>query len=252
MKEIVKQLETRINPKKLKIITHKNIVAKMLHYETNQVTNKFKFGVLYAREGQTCEDEMFANEHGSKEFNEFLKILGDRVEMKGFEGFCGGLDSRSNTTGRESIHTKWREKEIMFHVSTLLPYTPKNTSQLERKRHLGNDIVVIVFKEGNTPYDPNTITSNYNHVILVVQPIDIKGKTYYRFACGSKVSVQRFTPYLPYTPILPKDRIKDYLLCKAINGERAAYKSSPFSHTITRTRQELIQVMVDLSTVENV
>jgi hypothetical protein len=36
--------------------------------------------------------------------------------------------------------------------------------KLERKRHLGNDIVVLIFKEGNTPYIPNTITSEFNRI----------------------------------------------------------------------------------------
>ena len=50
----------------------------------------------------------------------------------------------------------------MFHVSTLIPYTPGDQQQVERKRHLGNDIVVILFKEGNTPFDPLVIRSQFN------------------------------------------------------------------------------------------
>lgn len=38
--------------------------------------------------------------------------------------------------------------EIMFHVSTLLPFTPEQRQQVERKRHVGNDIVNIVFVDG--------------------------------------------------------------------------------------------------------
>lgn len=34
----------------------------------------------------------------------------------------------------------------MFHVSTLLPFTPTNRKQLLRKRHIGNDIVTIIFQ----------------------------------------------------------------------------------------------------------
>lgn len=34
----------------------------------------------------------------------------------------------------------------MFHVSTFLPYTVGDTQQLQRKRHIGNDIVAIVFQ----------------------------------------------------------------------------------------------------------
>jgi len=37
-------------------------------------------------------------------------------------------------------------KEIMFHVSTLLPYSSGDNQQVQRKRHIGNDIVAIVFQ----------------------------------------------------------------------------------------------------------
>jgi RAP1 GTPase activating protein 1 len=36
----------------------------------------------------------------------------------------------------------------MFHVATYIPFTPEDRQQVERKRHLGNDIVVIVFRDG--------------------------------------------------------------------------------------------------------
>jgi hypothetical protein len=36
----------------------------------------------------------------------------------------------------------------------------------ERKRFIGNDIVVIVFYEGQTPLDPNIFVSNFNRTLL--------------------------------------------------------------------------------------
>ena len=35
---------------------------------------------------------------------------------------------------------------MMFHVSTLLPFFPADPQQVERKRHIGNDLVVIIFQ----------------------------------------------------------------------------------------------------------
>ena len=60
----------------------------------------------------------------------------------------------------------------MFHVSTLLPYTENDSQQLQRKRHIGNDIVAVIFQEGNTPFAPDMIASNFLHAYIVVQPID--------------------------------------------------------------------------------
>lgn len=39
----------------------------------------------------------------------------------------------------------------MFHVSTLLPQDLKNEQQVTKKRFIGNDIVVIIFKEEGAP-----------------------------------------------------------------------------------------------------
>ena len=44
--------------------------------------------------------------------------------------------------------------------------------QLQKKRHIGNDIVAIVFQEENTPFMPNVIASHFLHCYMVVQPIN--------------------------------------------------------------------------------
>lgn len=41
--------------------------------------------------------------------------------------------------------------------------------QLQRKRHIGNDIVAIIFQEENTPFVPDMIASNFLHAYIVVQ-----------------------------------------------------------------------------------
>ena len=44
--------------------------------------------------------------------------------------------------------------EVMAHVAPLLPYDPVNPQQLHRKRHVGNDVVVVIFCEGDEPFNP--------------------------------------------------------------------------------------------------
>ncbi len=39
----------------------------------------------------------------------------------------------------------------MFHVAPYLNASPSDPQQLGRKRHIGNDVVTIVFYEGNSP-----------------------------------------------------------------------------------------------------
>lgn len=40
---------------------------------------------------------------------------------------------------------------------------------MQRKRHIGNDIVAVVFQDENTPFVPDMIASNFLHAYVVVQ-----------------------------------------------------------------------------------
>lgn len=45
----------------------------------------------------------------------------------------------------------------------MLPYFPKDTQQVERKRHLGNDVVMIIFKENSDDvFSPQIMASQFN------------------------------------------------------------------------------------------
>uniref|UniRef100_A0A914WTJ9 Rap-GAP domain-containing protein n=1 Tax=Plectus sambesii TaxID=2011161 RepID=A0A914WTJ9_9BILA len=127
-----------------------------------------KFGVIYALDNQISDAEMLSNEHGNEDFDRFLKLLGQRIELHGWGSYRGGLDTTTNSTGRESVYTAFANHEIMFHVSTLLPYSKENRQQIERKRHVGNDIVNLVFEAGGDPAHPNfsptMMKSHFTHV----------------------------------------------------------------------------------------
>ena len=82
----------------------------------------------------------------------FLQLLGQKVRLSEHTGYRGGLDVRHGHTGTFALFEKYQGNEIMFHVSTLLPYVESDDQQLQRKCHIGNDIVSIVFQEVNTPF----------------------------------------------------------------------------------------------------
>lgn len=44
--------------------------------------------------------------------------------------------------------------------------------QLQRKRHIGNDIVAILFQDENTPFVPDMVASNFLHGYMVVQVVN--------------------------------------------------------------------------------
>ena len=59
-----------------------------------------------------------------------LSPPGKRIELKGFKGFLGGLDSERKLTGEYSVFTEFQNLEVMFHVAPLLPYTPNDSQQV--------------------------------------------------------------------------------------------------------------------------
>jgi len=207
--------------------------------EERQVIRSYKFGVGYLAPGQSNAFEMFSNTEDklSDGFLEFLSFLGDVVNLKGWEGYRAGLDVTNDLTGTKSVYTKWQGYEIMFHVAPFLPLQEYDHQRIERKRHLGNDIVLILYKESSKPFDINSLNSKQNHVVCIIEPEE-QG---YRMKVYSRDTVPPFSPKLPTPSVLGKDIVsRDFLLQKLIMGERAAYKVPIFANKISRTRGVLL------------
>jgi len=83
--------------------------------------SEFKVGVIFVNKGQMKEEQFFTNTHHSKDFENFLSCIGDKVQLKNFKGYNGGLDTENNLTGEYSIYKEFEKYRMMFHVSTLLP-----------------------------------------------------------------------------------------------------------------------------------
>ena len=149
-----------------------NVSKQLMEFEGLEVDRMkkqkcLKVGVLYWKQGNRTEEDMYSNTEITEAFEQFLSILGDRIAMEGWDYYAGGLEV-TGTNGRQSVYTTYEEKEIMFHVGPLLPQSKSNRQQIEKKRHIGNDVVVIVFKEDASPYLLSTSASQFNHIIIVI------------------------------------------------------------------------------------
>uniref|UniRef100_T1IPW2 Rap-GAP domain-containing protein n=1 Tax=Strigamia maritima TaxID=126957 RepID=T1IPW2_STRMM len=221
---------------------------QLIKLDQQGVTNTYKVGIMYCKAGQATEEEMYNNEHSGPAFDEFLDMLGQRVRLKGFDKYRAQLDNKTDSTGLYSVYAAFQDCEIMFHVSSLLPYSANNRQQLLRKRHIGNDIVTIVFQEPDSrPFTPKNIRSQFQHVFIVIRAIQpCTDKTHYKVNVSRSRDVQAFGPPIPEDSIFPKSKaFADFLLAKIINAENAAHKSEKFATMATRTRQEYLK---DLAT----
>ncbi|XP_034061576.1 rap1 GTPase-activating protein 1 isoform X9 [Gymnodraco acuticeps] len=216
-------------------------------FDEHVISNNFKFGVIYQTFGQTTEEELFGNMEESPSFVEFLEFLGHKVELHDFKGFRGGLDVAHGQTGTESVYTTFHNMDIMFHVSTKLPYTEGDSQQLQRKRHIGNDIVAIVFQEENTPFVPDMIQSNFLHGYVVVQVENAcTENATYKVSVTARDDVPFFGPALPDPAVFKKGpEFREFLFTKLINAEYACYKAEKFATLEERTRSALLETLYE-------
>ncbi|XP_056588886.1 rap1 GTPase-activating protein 1 isoform X9 [Triplophysa dalaica] len=216
-------------------------------FDEHVINNNFKFGVIYQKFGQISEEELFGNNEESPAFVEFLEFLGQKIELHDFKGFRGGLDVTHGQTGSESVYHNFHNKEIMFHVSTKLPYTEGDTQQLQKKRHIGNDIVAIVFQDESTPFVPDMIASNFLHAYVVVQVENAcSDNVLYKVSVTARDDVPFFGPSLPNPAIFKKGpEFHEFLLTKLINAEYACYKAEKFAKLEERTRSALLETLYE-------
>ncbi|KAL6487659.1 hypothetical protein MHYP_G00042850 [Metynnis hypsauchen] len=249
LKEVLEYVVPELNIQCLRLaLSTPRVPEQLLKLDEQGLSFQHKVGVLYCKAGQSTEEEMYNNESAGPAMEEFLDLLGQRVRLKGFTKYRAQLDNKTDSTGTHSLYTTYKDYELMFHVSTLLPYTPNNRQQLLRKRHIGNDIVTIVFQEpGALPFTPKNIRSHFQHVFVIVKVHNpCTENVCYSVAISRSKDVPPFGPPIPKGVTFPKSAVfRDFLLAKVINGENAAHKSEKFRAMATRTRQEYLKDLAE-------
>ncbi|OQR80246.1 tuberin-like [Tropilaelaps mercedesae] len=142
------------------------VLDQTLAYETH------KIGVVYVDVDQQDSDaKMLANSFGSRRYMNFLQGLGAYVRLKDIHGvstYSGGLDTKYGEDGDFSITWHDDVMQVMFHVATLMPTRASDTQCSGKKKHIGNDFVVIVYNNSGNEYTPTK--SNFLHACIIVTP----------------------------------------------------------------------------------
>ncbi|KAG9344322.1 hypothetical protein JZ751_010991 [Albula glossodonta] len=249
LKEVLEYVVPELNIQCLRLaLSSPRVPEQLLRLDEQGLSFQHKVGILYCKAGQSTEEQMYNNESAGPAFTQFLDLLGHRVRLKGFSKYRAQLDNKTDSTGTHSLYTTYKDYELMFHVSTMLPYTPNNRQQLLRKRHIGNDIVTVVFQEpGALPFTPKNIRSHFQHVFVIIRVHNpCTENVCYSVAVSRSKDVPPFGPPIPKGVTFPKSAVfRDFLLAKVINGENAAHKSEKFRAMATRTRQEYLRDLAD-------
>ncbi|XP_040445911.1 tuberin isoform X7 [Falco naumanni] len=134
-----------------------------------------KIAVLYVGEGQSNNEiAILSNEHGSYRYTEFLTGLGKLIELKDCQPdkiYLGGLD----VCGEDGQFTYCWHDDIMqaiFHIATLMPTKDLDKYRCDKKRHLGNDFVSIIYNDSGEDFKLGTIKGQFNFVHVIITPLD--------------------------------------------------------------------------------
>ncbi|KAM4567737.1 rap1 GTPase-activating protein 2 [Fundulus diaphanus] len=243
--ELAKRLCDKVTVPKFDVVSYLKAPVLITAFDEHRVSSNFKFGVLYQKEGQFTEEDILSNNEESEKFRDFLSILGDTIQLQGFTGFRGGLDVCHGQTGNEAVFTSFNGREIIFHVATKLPYTEADPQQLQRKRHIGNDIVALVYQEGQTPFLCDVVKSHFLHCFVVVRRVQREqeaGGVAYQVSVTAREDVPPFGPVIPDPPLFTdRLQLREFLLTKLINAEISCYKAEQFNRLELRTRSSLLE-----------
>lgn len=139
-------------------------------FDRNDIVDGHKIGVVYIDKNQTTEAEILANSSGSPDYEHFLSGLGTKVQLRGAQFNLQGL--HPDIDGEYTYAWRDRVTEIVYHVATMMPTDLEaDPACVNKKRHIGNDFVNIIFNRSNLPFDFETIPSQFNFVNIVISPV---------------------------------------------------------------------------------
>jgi len=161
-----------------------------------------------------------------------------KIKIEGWKQYTGGLTPYST---EYSVYTNYKEREIMYHVATLFPEDEKDEQCIEKKRFFGNDVVVLIFQDPGTKVDVSIFSTHFTQAYIIVEPIiNNNVVSEYIIATSNKTIVPPYGPYIPYPPIINKEDIRDFVITKLINAERASMRAHTFRLKMERTRLTIL------------
>lgn len=165
---IVLQLSDRQGSRH-KLIDSPNLAKFFSSLDRIPVIDTHKVGIMYVAPGQTTELEILGNTHGSPAYTRFLEGIGRLINLRGqLDVYAGGLDPDEDG---EYAYAWWDDiGQILYHTATMMPSNPHDPQFTNKKRHIGNDFVRIVWNDSGRPYRFDTLNTQFQFVNIVIEP----------------------------------------------------------------------------------
>ena len=153
----------------------------------------------------------------------------------GWKSYAGGFNPYSED--QKTYYASWRGVEIIYHVSTLLNASSQRVCCLDfisilnnffhffkkkRKQHIGNDHVLIFFKEPNGPPIKAMFRGDVNSIAFVVEPQydEIKKELLlgWRVECFWRKRITHWEPLLSPHFITKSKTLRDFILANGLHS----------------------------------
>jgi len=149
-------------------------------------------------------------------------------------GVSRSKGATADETG-SSNRRRWNRRAVVWHVAS-------DMSEDQHRRLIGNDIVVLFFKEEGEPFDPQMVNElgTIPQVFIVIQP----HKDKYRVGFFNRSSLTSFEPALLKNILLSSKSIVDYILVKIYNGLITSMMCPPMNKLHERPRAAAIAEVI--------
>jgi tuberous sclerosis protein 2 len=133
------------------------------------VIDTHKVGIMYVAPGQTQEREILRNSHGSPAYTRFLEGIGRLINLREQgDVYAGGLNPDEDG---EYAYAWWDDiGQILYHTATMMPSHLEDEYSINKKRHIGNDYVRIIWNDSGIAYAFNTLSTQFQFVNIVIEP----------------------------------------------------------------------------------
>jgi hypothetical protein len=133
------------------------------------VIDTHKVGIMYVAPGQSDEVDILRNTYGSPAYTRFLEGIGRLINLRGqVDVYAGGLDPDEDG---EYAYAWWDDiGQILYHTATMMPSHAHDPQSNNKKCHIGNDYVRIVWNDSGMPYRFDTLRTQFQFVNIVIEP----------------------------------------------------------------------------------
>ena len=202
--------------------------------DKRMVREHIKVACLRVARGHDTQKEMLHLESRSVGFRDLVDAMAWSVDLATHVGFGGQLPKRGSAPYWASPSV-----ELVFHDTTRMPTDEADEQQIQKKKHVGNDHVSVIWSEHNVEYDTEVIRSQFNFVHVIIYPLQ---NGLHRIQVKKKENIPCFGPLVDGALVSPQ-LLPSLVRATLINANRVVRQATTQGSIVrpVQARAKLLQ-----------